>query len=115
MHLIALVALASLLAVGMVTTPVSRFVPTGYLSHVTLTGDANSYVTGGWVLTPATFGFVDSIDEVIAVVSGGAYVVQWIPATSALKVQTDPGTGLAEVGNGGSTAGLQVELYAFGR
>lgn len=96
-------------------TPISKFVPTGYLSHVQLNGDANTYPTGGFPLSPATFGFVDSYDEVLAVVSQGAFIVEWVPSTNSLRVQTDPGTGLAEVANGGTTAGLQVDLYAFGR
>jgi hypothetical protein len=99
----------------MTKTPIARFVPTGYLSHVQLAGDANTYTTGGFAFALPDFGFVDSIDEVIAVVSQGAFVVEWVPSTSSLRVQTDPGTGLAEVANGGSTAGLQVDLYAFGR
>ena len=93
----------------------SRFVPTGYLAHLQLAGDSNTYTTGGFVLGVAAFSFVDSIDEVIAVVQQGAFTVEWVPSTLALRVQTDPGTGLAEVGNGGSTAGLVVDLYAFGR
>lgn len=98
----------------MQTTLAARFVPTGYLSHVQLQGDANTYQTGGFPLTPAMFQFVDSIADLWAVVSAGAFVVEWVPSTSSLRVLTDPGTGLAEVGNGGSTAGLQVDMYAFG-
>lgn len=96
-------------------TQLARFAPTGYLSHIQVAGDANTYATGGFVLSPASFGFVDSYDDVWAVVSGGAYMVEWVGGTNSLKVLTDPGSGLAEVGNGGSTAGLQVDLYAFGR
>lgn len=99
----------------MVKALVSRFVPTGYLSHVQLQGDANSYTTGGVQFGLGDFNFVDSIDEVIAVVQAGAFVCEWIPANMALRVETDPGTGLAEVANGGSTAGLVVDLFAFGR
>lgn len=99
----------------MTKTQISRFVPTGYRSHIQLNGDANTYTTGGFAVSPADFGFVDSYDEVIAVVSQGNFVVEWIPSTNSLRVQNDPGTGLAEVANGGSTAALQVDLYAFGR
>jgi hypothetical protein len=111
--LLCMVAVA--LVVGIVITPINKFVPTGYLSHIQLVGDANTYTTGGFPLGPASFGFVDSYDDVWAVVSQGAFVVEWIPSTNSLRVQTDPGTGLAEVANNGSTSGLQVDLYAFGR
>lgn len=99
----------------MQTVALARFVPTGYLSHTQLTGDSNTYTTGGFAINPAMFQFVDSIDDLIAVVSAGAFVVEWVPSTSSLKVLNDPGTGLAEVANGGSTSGLQVDMYAFGR
>ena len=98
----------------MQTNLTARFVPTGYLAHVQLTGDANTYPTGGFPITLGMFGFVDSIADLIATVSGGAFTVEWVPSTSSLRVLTDPGTGLAEVGNGGSTSGLQVDMYAFG-
>lgn len=92
----------------------ARFVPTGYLAHVQLQGDSNTYVTGGFPITLAMFGFVDSIQDLIAVVSAGAFVVEWVPGTSSLRVLNDPGTGLAEIANNGSTSGLQVDMYAFG-
>ena len=98
----------------MQTAPLARFVPTGYFAHTQLTGDANTYATGGFPITLAMFQFVNVIQDLIAVVSAGAFVVEWVPSTSSLRVLTDPGTGLAEVSNGGSTAGLQVEMYAFG-
>jgi hypothetical protein len=93
----------------------SRFVPTGYLAHIQLTGDANTYTTGGFLVGLAPFQFVDSIDDCILVEQSGLYAVEWVPATNALRVLVDPGTGLAEVANGGSTAGLVVDIYAFGR
>ena len=93
----------------------SRFVPTGYLSHVQLTGDANSYTTNGFTFSLADFGFVDSFDEIIAIERSGLYTIDVDIANMLLKVLVDPGTGLAEVANGGSTAGLVVDLWAFGR
>ena len=99
----------------MVITQITKFVPVGYLSHIQLAGDSNTYQTGGFQLSPQSFGFADSYDDVWAIVSGGAYVVEWVPTTNSLRVLTDPGSGLAEVANAGSTAGLQVDLFAFGR
>lgn len=99
----------------MTKTLAARFVPDGYLAHVQLQGDANTYATGGFPFLPSDFQFSDSIDDAWAVVSGGAFVVEWVPSTQSLRVETDPGTGLAEVANGGSTAGLQVDIFAFGR
>ena len=94
---------------------VSRFVPSDYLSHVQLTGDSNSYTTGGFQFGLSDFQLQDSIDDMIVIEQSGLFVVEWIPSTLQLKVLQDPGTGLAEIANNGSTAGLIVDLYAFGR
>jgi hypothetical protein len=94
---------------------ISRFVPSDYLAHVQLTGDANSYTTGGFQFGLPDFQLSDSLDDLICIEQSGLYVVEWNPATLQLKVLTDPGTGLAEVANNGSTAGLIVDLFAFGR
>jgi len=96
-------------------TLIQRFVPSDYLSHVQLTGDANSYTSGGFPFALSDFQLTDSIDDMLIIVQSGPYTAEWVPSTLSLRIETDPGTGLAEVGNGGSTAGLIVDLYAFGR
>lgn len=99
-----------------------RSVPgASYISQLTITGDSNSYVTGGIVLAPSDFGFQDSIDFVIPVAratTSAALWPQWVPNAvpalgGALRLITSS-TG-AELGNGSSSASQVFDLYAFGR
>lgn len=126
MHAFAmLVTAASLLCFGAIVfaaAPSGRQVlGGGYWSHITLTGDANSYVTGGVPLTPAIFGFANSIDFVLPFAQAPAAAAvdpQWIPpavvGTGGNLRLVVSSTG-AEVANAGSTAGVIIDLYAYGR
>lgn len=94
---------------------ISRFVPSDYLAHVQLTGDSNSYTTGGFQMLLSDFSLQESIDDMVVIEQSGLYVVEWNPGSLLLKVLQDPGSGLAEIANNGSTTGLIVDLFAFGR
>lgn len=84
-------------------------------SIITLTfGAADTYVTGGFAVTPATFGFAQSIAFIEPAVSAtGGYIFQYIPGTGKVKVFSAQGTELAN-----TSAVLQndsVQLQALGK
>ncbi len=106
----------------MQTALIQKFVPgASYMSHVQLTGDANTYPTGGFALTPSMFNFVDSIDFVLPfsqAPNSGELEPEWVPPTIAgtggnLRLIVSS-TG-SELGNGGNSSGAIFDLYAFGR
>lgn len=83
-------------------------------SIISLTfGAADTYVTGGFAVTPATFGFAQAIVFLEPAVSQtGGYVFQYNPATSKVLVFSAQGTQLVN-----ASAALQndvVQLQALG-
>lgn len=77
---------------------------------ITLDGQ---YPTGGWVLTPANFGFANNIDSLISETSNGTYSFGTTTATGLLKAFVTS-TG-AEVGASASgVSGVILRVRAEG-
>lgn len=69
-------------------------------------GAADTYVTGGFAVTPATFGFSQAISFVEPAVSNtGGYVFQYNPATGKILAFSAAGTQLAN-----ASAALQNDI-----
>ena len=111
------------MALGIV--PGLRTVPGAAIQQVlTLTGDANSYPTGGWVLTPANFN-LNVIREIIGVnflsIAGAAFEVATVPTynsdgitIASIAVALVVGTTGLQLANGGSSAGVVLQIIVEG-
>ena len=91
---------------------------------LTLTGDATSYPTGGWVLLPADFQLT-VIREIIAAnfisIAGAAFEVATVPTfnsdgitIASIAVALVVGTTGVQVANGASTAGVVLQVIVEG-
>lgn len=85
-----------------------------YLLSTTMTCD-NNYQTGGYQVTPGTFGFGVSIDDVFPLAQSATLIAEWVAATSSIRISQDSGSGLVEVTPGTDLHTLNVLLLAFGR
>ena len=74
----------------------------------------NNYQAPGYALTPAMFGFTSRIDAVVPIVSGANYQAEWDIANQALRMEQDPGSGLAQVPNATDLSAVKVVLIVFG-
>lgn len=84
-----------------------------YMVSGTLACD-NNYQAPGYALTPAMFGLSSRIDHVIPIPGPSNFVAEWDDANGAIRVEQDPGTGLAQVNNGTDLSALTIKLLVFG-
>jgi hypothetical protein len=91
---------------------------------LTLTGDASSYVTGGFVITPADFQLTvirEIISATFTSIAGAAFEVATVPTLNAdgitiasIAVALVVGTTGLQLANGGSSAGVVIQIVVEG-
>lgn len=92
--------------------------------QLNLTGDANSYPTGGWPLLPADFGLT-VIRQIIGVnftsIAGAAFEVATVPTFNAdgvtiaqINIALVVGTTGVQLANAGSSAGATLQVIVEG-
>ena len=85
---------------------------------IRITADAN-YLTGGYALTPANFGFGTQIDFVILANDGTGNTgttgaLNWVWNTQTQKMQLFTSSTGAELGNGQTAAGCFMDIIGVG-
>ena len=94
-------------------TTSSRTPMADYIAVATMTCDT-AYPSGGYLVTPATFGLSETIDDIVAIAQSATLLAEYVAATGAIRILMDTGSGLVE-NTTSEIHTLTVLLLVFGR